>query len=93
MFQSIFFLVRPLVTSLTSAVKAGGAPTPKLEDMSPQELAAYRATYGDSGGPIDRKLEQMIGNFKAIDAKELNQLVQDNEQPSAEVLRRWLRAY
>ena len=85
-----FFLVRPLVSSLTTAVKAGGSVTPKLEDMSPKELAAYRATYGDSGGPIDRKLDQMIGNFKAIDAKELNQLVQDNEQPSAEVLRRWL---
>ena len=40
---------------------------------------------------LARKLRKMVDNFETVNSEDLSRLVEMHEQPSAEVLRRWLR--
>ena len=40
---------------------------------------------------MTNRIRRMIEGFEPIDARDLNKLVDMNEEPSAEVLRRWIR--
>jgi flagellar biosynthesis/type III secretory pathway M-ring protein FliF/YscJ len=81
-----FFIVRPLVNTYNLTVLNEEGPGLTLE-----ELAERDETDGSSIA-MARRLRRMVDNFETIDSQELNHLVEMHEQPTAEVLRRWLRA-
>ena len=83
------FVVRPLMNSLTSAISVSPEQR-RLEDMTPEQREALEEGMGDAR--TDARLKKMVGNFKEADKKELNQLIHDKGEPSAEVLRRWIKA-
>lgn len=81
-----FFIVRPLVNTYNLTVLKENEP-----DLTREQLAAKDETDGSSIA-MARRLRRMVDNFETIDSQELNHLVEMHEQPTAEVLRRWLRA-
>jgi flagellar biosynthesis/type III secretory pathway M-ring protein FliF/YscJ len=89
-FLIVFFAIRPIVMSITNAIEDTTGKA-RLDDLSPDELEAMQAAGLDPQTALERKLRRMVGNFEAIDAKDLNRLIHENGQPSAEVLRRWLK--
>jgi flagellar biosynthesis/type III secretory pathway M-ring protein FliF/YscJ len=87
-----FVLVRPIVSSVTTAFQGGGKRTP-FDGLSDEEITTLKSRGGeDSNAALARRLQSAIEGFEPIDAQELNKLVQMHDQPSAEVVRRWLRA-
>ena len=80
------FIVRPLVNTYNEAIIKSNEP-----DLTPEQLAALEESDGSSIA-MARRLRRMVDNFETIDSQELNHLVEMHEQPTAEVLRRWLRA-
>ena len=80
------FIVRPLVNTYNDAVIKANEP-----ELTAEQLAALEDADGSSIA-MARRLRRMVDNFETIDSQELNHLVEMHEQPTAEVLRRWLRA-
>ena len=71
----------------------GGPKRNPYEGLSDEELTSLKTRTGeDSNAALARRLQSAIEGFEPIDAQELNKLVQMHDQPSAEVVRRWLRA-
>ena len=65
-----------------------------MDDLTSDEMMALQEKLGIDGNgmALATRLRKMVGNFEEVDAQELNRLIQMQEQPSAEVIRRWLRA-
>ena len=80
------FIIRPIVNTYNEAVLKANEP-----ELTPEQLAALEESDGSSIA-MARRLRRMVDNFETIDSQELNHLVEMHEQPTAEVLRRWLRA-
>ena len=87
-----FLLLRPLITNITSTVSSSGGGGGG--ELTPDELQALQEKLGVEGNSLAlaNRLRSMVANFEEVDAQELNRLIQMQEQPSAEVIRRWLRA-
>jgi flagellar M-ring protein FliF len=77
------FIIRPIISTYNQAIVQSQQPDVSSERLEDQD---------GSNMVLARRLRRMVDNFDTIDAKELNDLVEQHEQPSAEVLRRWLRA-
>ncbi|MBM75989.1 MAG: flagellar M-ring protein FliF [Proteobacteria bacterium] len=86
-----FVLVRPIVNSVTNAFSDAGEEDP-YAGLSEEEVALLKTESEDSNSEFNQRLRRMIDGFEAIDAKEINRLVEREGDASAEVLRRWLRA-
>ena len=86
----LFFLVlvRPLVTSITSAMNKEEDP---YSGLSEDERQLLEISTTDGNTAMTNRIRRMIEGFEPIDARDLNKLVDMNEEPSAEVLRRWIR--
>jgi hypothetical protein len=42
--------------------------------------------------PLAERLRHLVDNFEAVDASELNRLVEAQTEASTQVLRRWMRS-
>ena len=81
----VFFgFIRPVTTSIVR--------TTELQRQLEIEALKGNGDDGDDPNSLARRLRRMVDNFETPDKKEINRLVEMNEQPSAEVIRRWLRA-
>ena len=83
-----FVLVRPLVTSITTAL---GNEEDPYAGLSEDEKQLLEVSTADGNTAMTNRIRRMIEGFEPIDARDLNKLVDMNEEPSAEVLRRWIR--
>jgi flagellar M-ring protein FliF len=83
-----FVLVRPLVTSITTAL---GNEDDPYAGLSEDEKQLLEVSTADGNTAMTNRIRRMIEGFEPIDARDLNKLVDMNEEPSAEVLRRWIR--
>ena len=86
-----FVLVRPIVNSVTNAFSETGDEDP-FAGLSEEEIALMKNESADGQSEFNQRLRRMIDGFEAIDAREINRLVEREGDASAEVLRRWLRA-
>lgn len=86
-----FLLFRPIISKISDSVTS---PSNGLNGLSPEEMLALQEKLGVDGNGIAlaNRLRSMVSNFEEVDAQELNRLIQIQDQPSAEVIRRWLRA-
>lgn len=81
-----FGVIRPIMTTYTTTVLAEEEPELTLEEKQALEESE------NSSLALARKLRKMVDNFETVNSEDLSRLVEMHEQPSAEVLRRWLRA-
>jgi flagellar M-ring protein FliF len=81
-----FGVIRPIMTTYTTTVL-----TPEEPELTPDEKKALEESENSSLA-LARKLRKMVDNFETVNSEDLSRLVEMHEQPSAEVLRRWLRA-
>lgn len=79
-------VIRPIMNTYTQSVLAEEEPP-----LSPQDLAKLQEDENSSLA-LARKLRKMVDNFETVNSEDLSRLVEMHEQPSAEVIRRWLRA-
>jgi flagellar M-ring protein FliF len=80
------FIIRPIISTYNQTIVKSQQP-----ELTAEQMEALQDADG-SNMALARRLRRMVDSFDTIDAKELNSLVEQHEQPSAEVLRRWLRA-
>ena len=81
-----FGVIRPIMTTYTTTVLMEVE-----EDLTLEEKQALEESENASLA-LARKLRKMVDNFETVNSEDLSRLVEMHEQPSAEVLRRWLRA-
>ena len=81
-----FGVIRPIMTTYTTTIL-----TPDEPELTPDEKRALEESENSSLA-LARKLRKMVDNFETVNSEDLSRLVEMHEQPSAEVLRRWLRA-
>jgi flagellar biosynthesis/type III secretory pathway M-ring protein FliF/YscJ len=81
-----FGVIRPIMTTYTTTVLMDDE-----EDLTLEEKQALEESENSSLA-LARKLRKMVDNFETVNSEDLSRLVEMHEQPSAEVLRRWLRA-
>jgi flagellar biosynthesis/type III secretory pathway M-ring protein FliF/YscJ len=78
-------VIRPIMTTYQTAVLAEEEAVLTAEEKQALEEAE------SSSLALARKLRKMVDNFETVNSEDLSRLVEMHEQPSAEVLRRWLR--
>ena len=78
-------VIRPIMSTYTSTLLAE-----EEAELTEQEKLALEEVEGSSLA-LARKLRKMVDNFETVNSEDLSRLVEMHEQPSAEVLRRWLR--
>ncbi|MEZ4239381.1 MAG: flagellar basal-body MS-ring/collar protein FliF [Myxococcota bacterium] len=82
-----WFVVRPLVGSVTAAPAAEGElvaePLPALRGPAPGEI--------ESGTDMAQRLRALVDNYQPVDQGELNHLVLNEAEIAADVLRKWAR--
>jgi len=77
-----FGIIRPFVQSITASMQ---------QDQQRKETDRRRlADNGANDGDLDR-LQLLARDFTTADKNELNNLVERFEQPSSEVIKRWIR--
>jgi flagellar M-ring protein FliF len=76
-----FGIIRPFVQSITTSIQ---------QDQNQNNYDRRALDDGGSVGDLDR-LQLLARDFTTADKNELNNLVERFEQPSAEVLKRWIR--
>ena len=81
-----FGVIRPIMTTYTTTILTPDEPELTLEEKRALEESE------NSSLALARKLRKMVDNFETVNSEDLSRLVEMHEQPSAEVLRRWLRA-
>ena len=81
-----FGVIRPIMTTYTTTILMDDE-----EDLTLEEKQALEESENSSLA-LARKLRKMVDNFETVNSEDLSRLVEMHEQPSAEVLRRWLRA-
>ena len=81
-----FGVIRPIMTTYTTTIL-----TPDEPELTLEEKIALEESENSSLA-LARKLRKMVDNFETVNSEDLSRLVEMHEQPSAEVLRRWLRA-
>lgn len=83
---AFFFVVRPLMAKVTSA------PLPRQVEVGPDGQPLL-----SGGGPateeddLASRLHQLVENFQPVDSDDLNRLVTQQSDASAQVLRQWAR--
>ena len=75
-----FVLVRPLVTSITTAI---GSEEDPYAGLSEEEKQLLEVSTPDGNNAMTNRIRRMIEGFEPIDARDLNKLVDMNEEPSA----------
>jgi flagellar M-ring protein FliF len=80
-----FGVIRPIMTTYTTTVLMEDDV-----DLTSAEKQALEESENSSLA-LARKLRKMVDNFETVNSEDLSRLVEMHEQPSAEVLRRWLR--
>ena len=75
-----FVLVRPLVTSITTAI---GSEEEPYAGLSEEEKQLLEVSTPDGNNAMTNRIRRMIEGFEPIDARDLNKLVDMNEKPSA----------
>lgn len=78
-------VIRPIMTTYQTTVLAEEEAVLTAEEKQALEEAE------SSSLALARKLRKMVDNFETVNSEDLSRLVEMHEQPSAEVLRRWLR--
>ncbi len=81
-----FGVIRPIMTTYTTVILAE-----EESELTPEEKKALEESENSSLA-LARKLRKMVDNFETVNSEDLSRLVEMHEQPSAEVLRRWLRS-
>ena len=81
-----FGVIRPIMSTYTQTVLAEEENVKKAGELEGME------TEEGSSVALAKKLRQMVDNFETVNSEDLSRLVEMHEQPSAEVIRRWLRA-
>ena len=76
------------MTSITTAI---GSEEDPYVGLSEEEKQLLEVSTPDGNNAMTNRIRRMIEGFEPIDARDLNKLVDMNEEPSAEVLRRWIR--
>ena len=78
-----FGIIRPFVSSITDSMK---------QDRDMRDAEKRRLIDSADGVEDLDRLELLARDFTTADKNELSNLVERFEQPSAEVLRRWIRS-
>ena len=78
-------VIRPIMSTYSASILAEEEAV-----LTESEIRALEEEEGSSVA-LARKLRKMVDNFETVNSEDLSRLVEMHEQPSAEVLRRWLR--
>ncbi|MFH1469872.1 MAG: flagellar basal-body MS-ring/collar protein FliF [Pseudomonadota bacterium] len=82
------FVIRPMMARATQN------PQLALEGVGPDGnlIAVAGGEPSEEDLPLAERLRHLVDNFEAVDARELNRLVEAQTEASTQVLRRWMRS-